>query len=134
MSNISGWRDELTGYKTQKPLALYERIIRASSNPGDTVLDLFAGCATTAIAAELEGRQWLACDMAYRASTMMMRRFYQNGIVLAGMNLDVVRDALGAHTGNIESEDGKPLSERKAGEVIGPPDLARFPRQTTDPE
>ena len=134
MSNISGWRDELTGYKTQKPLALYQRIIRASSNPGDTVLDLFAGCATTAIAAELEGRNWLACDMAYRASTMMMRRFYQNDIVLSGMNFDVVREALGAHNGKLESKDGKSLFKRKTGEVIGPPDLRRFPRKTTDPD
>ena len=51
-----------TGYPTQKPLALYQRIIRASSNPGDIVFDPFAGCATTPIAAEIEGRQWVACD------------------------------------------------------------------------
>ena len=62
---VSGNED--TGYSTQKPLALYERIIAASSNPGDVVLDVFAGCATTAVAAENLGRQWVACDMAYRA-------------------------------------------------------------------
>ena len=43
---------ERTGYPTQKPLALYERIISASSNEGDVVLDLFCGCATTPVAAE----------------------------------------------------------------------------------
>ena len=116
---------ERVGYSTQKPLALYQRIIRASSNPGDTVLDLFAGCATTVVAAELEGRNWLACDWAYRASTMMMRRFYQNDIELSSMNVDVVRDALGPHTGKLEY---------KIGRIIGPPDLARFPRQTEDPD
>ncbi len=72
-------RAEATGYATQKPLALYERIIKASSNQGDVVLDIFAGCATTAVAAERLGRQWVACDMAYRAWTMLKRRFLQNG-------------------------------------------------------
>ena len=114
-----------TGYATQKPLPLYQRIVRASSNPGDMVLDLFAGCATTAIAAELEDRNWIACDMAYRASTMMMRRFYQNGRILSGMNVDVVRDALGPHTGALQY---------KHGTIIGPPDLPSYPRTTTDPD
>ena len=54
---------ERTGYPTQKPLALYDRIIRASSNEGDWVLDPFAGCATTPIAAELAGRNWIAIDL-----------------------------------------------------------------------
>ena len=116
---------EHTGYATQKPLILYRRIIRASSSPGDVVLDLFAGCATTAVAAELEDRQWLACDMAYRASTMMMRRFYQNDRILSGMNVDVVRDALGPHTGALRY---------KHGIIIGPPDLPSYPRTTTDPD
>ena len=84
---------ERTGYATQKPLALYERIIAASSNPGDVVLDVFAGCATTAVAAERLGRQWVVCDMAYRAWTMLKRRFYLNGIMLAGMT-DATKDAL----------------------------------------
>ena len=120
-----GRSGESTGYSTQKPLALYRRIIRASSNPGDTVLDLFAGCATTAIAAELEGRKWLACDHAYRASTMMMRRFYQNGHQLRGMDVDVVRGALGEHQIQFEHPDGQ---------IIGPPDLPNFPRATEDPD
>ena len=88
---VSGNED--TGYSTQKPLALYERIIAASSNPGDVVLDAFAGCATTAVAAENLGRQWVACDMAYRAWTMLKRRFYLNGIALEGMT-DSTREAL----------------------------------------
>ena len=75
---------ERTGYTTQKPLALYERIIRASSHPGDVVLDIYAGCATTAVAAERLGRRWLACDMAYRSWTMLKRRFLQNGWKIAG--------------------------------------------------
>ena len=87
---------ERTGYSTQKPLALYERIIKASSNSGDVVLDIFAGCATTAIAAENLKRQWIACDMAYRSWTMLKRRFYQNGFALTDMT-DSTREALGEH-------------------------------------
>ena len=85
--------NEKTGYATQKPLALYERIIGASSNPGDVVLDIFAGCATTAVAAERLGRRWLACDIAYRSWTMLKRRFYLNGIMLEGTT-DATREAL----------------------------------------
>ena len=56
-------RNELVGYPTQKPLALYERIVRASSNPGDIVLDPFAGCATTAVVAQRLRRNWVAIDI-----------------------------------------------------------------------
>ena len=69
-------KSEKTGYATQKPLALAKRIIEASSNPGDIVMDVFAGCATTLIAAELLGRRWVGCDFSYRAWTMNQRRFY----------------------------------------------------------
>ncbi len=55
--------NEDTGYPTQKPLPLYERIILASSNPDDMVLDPFCGCATTPIAAERLGRQWIGMDI-----------------------------------------------------------------------
>ena len=54
---------ERTGYPTQKPLALYERIIKASSNEGDWVLDPFCGCATTPIAAERLKRRWIGMDI-----------------------------------------------------------------------
>ena len=58
----TGWSPENTGYPTQKPLGLYRRMIRSSSNRGEIVFDPFAGCATTPVAAELEGRRWVACD------------------------------------------------------------------------
>ena len=57
LSPINQVSPERMGYPTQKPVALYERIINASSNEGDIVLDPFAGCATTPIAAERLGRQ-----------------------------------------------------------------------------
>jgi len=54
---------ERTGYPTQKPVALLDRIIKASSNPGDVVLDPFCGCATTLVAAEQLGREWVGIDI-----------------------------------------------------------------------
>ena len=70
---------ERTGYPTQKPVALAERIIQASTNPGDVVLDCFAGCAYTALAAEKLGRQWTACDINLRAWTVFKRQFNKGG-------------------------------------------------------
>ncbi len=66
---------ERTGYPTQKPVALAERIVKASTNPGDIVLDCFAGCAYVPVAAERNGRQWIACDMSPRALTVLRRQF-----------------------------------------------------------
>ena len=53
---------ERTGYPTQKPLALLERIILASSNPGDVVLDPFCGSGTALVAAARLGRRWIGID------------------------------------------------------------------------
>ena len=60
IDSINSQSRERIGYPTQKPLALLERIIGASTNPGDMVLDPFAGCATACVAAEKLERQWLA--------------------------------------------------------------------------
>ena len=65
---------ERTGYPTQKPLALYERIIKASSNEGDIVLDPFAGCATTCVAAERLGRGWIGIDINRPAKKVIGER------------------------------------------------------------
>ena len=71
---------ERTGYPTQKPLALYERIIQASSKPGDVILDPFCGCATTPIAAERLGRQWVGIDIWEGAHEMILRRLRSEGL------------------------------------------------------
>ena len=68
---------ESSGYPTQKPQALAKRIIEASSNPGDMVLDCFAGCAYVPVEAELTGRRWIACDMSPRAWTVVRRQFHK---------------------------------------------------------
>lgn len=65
---------ERLGYPTQKPEALLERIIRASSNEGDVVLDPFCGCGTTVAVAERLKRRWIGIDITYLAITLMERR------------------------------------------------------------
>ena len=74
-------RTERTGYPTQKPLALYERLILASSNKGDIVLDPFAGCATTCIAAEKHGRQWVGIDIWDKAHEIVVKRLKDEGLL-----------------------------------------------------
>ena len=68
------WAREHSGFPTQKPLALYERLIKASSNEGDMVLDPFAGCATTLVAAERLGRQWVGIDIWDGAAGVVQQR------------------------------------------------------------
>lgn len=65
---------ESTGYPTQKPLALLDRIIRASSNKDDLVLDPFCGCATTCVAAERLQRQWIGIDLSVKAVELVRTR------------------------------------------------------------
>jgi site-specific DNA-methyltransferase (adenine-specific) len=65
---------ERLGYPTQKPLALLERIIKASSNPNDIVLDAFCGCGTALVAAENLGRQWIGIDVSPTACRVMAKR------------------------------------------------------------
>ena len=81
---------ERTGYPTQKPLALYERIIKASSNEGDIVLDPFCGCATTPIAAERLGRQWVGMDLWDGAYAIVKRRMEENKQLLADDNPQII--------------------------------------------
>ena len=65
---------ERVGYPTQKPLALLNRVIRASSNEGDMILDPFCGCATACVAAENLGRQWVGIDISPKAGELVMQR------------------------------------------------------------
>lgn len=65
---------ELVGYPTQKPLALLRRIIKASSNHNDVVLDPFCGCATTCVAAEYEQRSWVGIDISEKAKDLVIHR------------------------------------------------------------
>jgi len=71
---ISAQAAERLGYPTQKPEALLERIIKASSNEGDVVLDPFCGCGTTIAVAEKLNRRWMGIDITHLAITLMKNR------------------------------------------------------------
>ncbi len=99
-------RKERTGYPTQKPLKLLDRIIRASSKPGDMVLDPFAGCATACVAAEgitrregahtlEEPRQWIGIDIAPRAAQLVQQRMRNELGLFGGI---IVRDDIPQRT------------------------------------
>ena len=74
ISILAGSSKERLGYPTQKPLALLERIVKASSIEGDVVLDPFAGCATSLIAAQAEGRNWVGIDLSPKAVDLVTQR------------------------------------------------------------
>ena len=75
---MQGHDDQRTGYPTQKPLALLERIIAASSSPGDLVLDPFCGCATALVAADHAERQWAGIDISPKAVELVNMRLQQS--------------------------------------------------------
>ena len=87
---ISARAKERVGYPTQKPIALYERIIKASSNEGDIVLDPFCGCATTPIAAERLGRRWIGMDLWDGAYDIVRQRMEDNRQLLANPNAPII--------------------------------------------
>ncbi len=74
IDRINAVGNERLGYPTQKPVALLERIIQASSNPGDTVLDPFCGCGTAIVAAEKLKRNWIGIDVTHLAITLIKHR------------------------------------------------------------
>ena len=74
ISYINSMSKERTGYPTQKPLALLERIIKASSNEGDLVLDPFCGCATTCVKAQHLNRKWIGIDIEKQAAELLVQR------------------------------------------------------------
>ena len=75
---VQGAAKERTGYPTQKPLALLDRIIRASSNYSDIIFDPFCGCATTLVAADRLERQWIGIDISSKAVELVIDRIKQD--------------------------------------------------------
>ena len=71
---LSTTHSERVGYPTQKPEALLERIIKASSNEGDVVLDAYCGCGTTVAVAQRLGRQWIGIDITYQSISLILKR------------------------------------------------------------
>ena len=80
IDKLNNSANESVGYATQKPEALLERIIKASSNEGDLVCDFFGGSGTTAAVAERLGRRWITCDIGKPASLIMRKRFIDQGV------------------------------------------------------
>jgi DNA methylase/NACHT-associated inactive Restriction Endonuclease 1 len=96
--SINSGAAERLGYPTQKPLALLERIITASSNPGDTVLDPFCGCGTTVDAAQALNRQWIGIDITFIAIDLIEKRLQDRYPGIAGTyeTFGIPRDLAGA--------------------------------------
>jgi len=86
---IKSFSKEKLGYPTQKPEALLERIIKASSNRGDTVLDAFCGCGTTVAAAQKLKRAWIGIDISPKAVELITKRVEKLG-AFQGKDFDVI--------------------------------------------
>ena len=96
ISPINSQAQERLGYPTQKPRTLLERIIAASSNPGDVVLDPFCGCGTAVDAAEKLGRQWIGIDITHLAIGMIENRMREGYPGIAFETIGVPRDLASA--------------------------------------
>ncbi|HUV04526.1 MAG TPA: site-specific DNA-methyltransferase [Armatimonadota bacterium] len=119
---IGAQAQERMGYPTQKPLALLERIVSASSNPGDLVLDPFCGCGTAVVAAEKLGRKWIGIDITYIALDLMISRLAENFGLKRGQDYDVIgdpKDAYSAH--KLFEESPKQFEIWAVGLVAGVP-------------
>lgn len=101
---LSSQAKESLGYPTQKPVALLKRILEASSNPGDIVLDPFCGCGTTIMAAQELGRKWIGIDITATATSLIKARLL---------------DSFGIHNGPKGDYDiiGLPSTEAEATEL-----------------
>ena len=112
--------NERTGYPTQKPLALLDRVIKASSNEGNIVLDPFCGCATTCVAAEHLNRQWIGIDISIVAYDLVRHRLTDE--VADPGNILQFRNQIHLKTDPPRRTDqGKDYQERKFVYVISHP-------------
>jgi site-specific DNA-methyltransferase (adenine-specific) len=87
---INSQAAERLGYPTQKPVALLERILAASSNPGDLVLDPFCGCGTTIAAAQKLDRHWIGIDVTHLAVALQKYRLADAYNLVAGKDYSVI--------------------------------------------
>ncbi|MGC1376186.1 MAG: DNA methyltransferase [Anaerolineales bacterium] len=87
---LNSQAQERLGYPTQKPLALLERIIQASSNEGDVVLDPFCGCGTAVVAAQKLNRKWIGIDITHLSIALMKFRLLNSFDTKAGKDYQVI--------------------------------------------
>ncbi|WP_423908023.1 DNA methyltransferase [Candidatus Spongiihabitans sp.] len=111
ISILNSQSKERTGYPTQKPMALLDRIIKASCPQGGLVLDSFCGCATTCVAAEKYGRQWIGIDISAKAVELVRTRLHKDlGIVTADDKKTTVWDAKVIHRTDIPKRSARGLA------------------------
>ena len=100
--NIRSWNKEDLGYETQKPSALLERIIQASSKEGDIVLDPFCGCGTAVVAAQKLNRKWIGIDVTHLAIGLMRTRLKDS----CSINVEVIGEP-------VDLESARALAHQK---------------------
>jgi len=111
---------ERVDYPTQKPLALLNRIILASSNEGDIVMDPFCGCATTCVAAQQLGRKWIGIDIEKQAVSLVMERLAEEKDGIKNMFTDFVATEIIPHRSDVRYEPkSKSVKERLYKEQNG---------------
>ncbi len=96
VESLRSWHKERLGYPTQKPEGLLERIIQASSNEGDVVLDPFCGCGTAIAAAQKLNRRWIGIDITHLAVALMKNRLKTAFNILPGRDYQVVGEPVDA--------------------------------------
>ena len=89
ISQLRGADAERLGYPTQKPVALLDRIVRASSNRGDIVLDAFCGCGTAIVSAQNLGRKWIGMDISPTACRVIAKRLHDECKLIEGKDFKV---------------------------------------------
>lgn len=99
--------DKRLGYPTQKPLALLERIISASSNPGDVVLDPFAGCGTAIAAAHKLGRRWIGIDITHLSINLLKFRLRDMFGLTPGVDYQVIGEPVSVDGARQLAEDDR---------------------------
>lgn len=104
---------ERMGYPTQKPEALLERIIKASSNPGDLVLDAYCGCGTTVAVAERLDRQWIGIDITYHSISLILKRLVDayGEQILSDIHVDGIPRDMASARALANREDDKTRKE-----------------------
>ncbi len=120
---ISSQAQERLGYPTQKPEGLLERIIKASSNEGDLVLDAYCGCGTTVAVAQRLGRRWIGIDITYQSIALILKRLEDKypadwPVIEANIQLDGVPRDLASAVALANRKDDKTRKEFEKWAVL----------------